>query len=116
MYVCAVDAVAVAVARLGGYKLLQGFGGNAFDLQVDGLAVHVLAVAYAALVGVPLPAAQTRYHMGGSAEMLPGGICDFYHRLLHLGGVAVTELPAALALELLPGEVVDILPPVIGIC
>ena len=112
MYVCAVDAIAVAVARLGGDELPQFLGGNAFDAQIDGFAVHMLAVFVAFFVGVPLLAAQAGDNVCWLSEICPGGIGDFDHRLLHLGGVAVTELPAALALELLPGEIADILPPV----
>ena len=58
MYIGAVNPVAVPVPRLFCHKLPQSFRVHAVNPQVDGLSIHVLAVGNAALVGVPLLAAQ----------------------------------------------------------
>ena len=110
MNICAVDAITVPMVWLGGDEPPERFSGNPIDAQIYGLAVHMLAVFNAALVGVPLLAPQAGDNVGGLAEMRPGGVGDFHHGLLHFRRVSVAVPPAALAGEFLPCEIPDIVP------
>lgn len=100
MDVSPVDFVGVPMG-LGLNERHQRIRTNAFNLQVNSLAVHMLAICHTALIRIVGRTPQTGDYMAGSAKVPPGGIADPDHLLLHPGGIPITVPTSALALEFL---------------
>lgn len=109
MDVSPVDFVGVSM-WLGLNERHQRIRTNALNLQVNGLAVHMLAICHTAFIGIVDRAPQTGDYMAGSAEVPPGIVADPYNLLLHPGGIAVAVPISALALEFLFCEKFNLIP------
>ena len=108
-----VDGVGVADG-LGLQVGQQGFGGDAGDPQVQGLAPEVAAVFYAPFVAVVGGAAKSADQVPGGvkgfAEMIDGPVGDFRQGKVRFCREAAAVPAPAFEPEILPAEMADVGP------
>ena len=110
MDICIVDLIGVPDLRLLLHEAVEFVRSNALNINVHCFSIHVLGVGDTSGIGIVLPAAQEADVMSGTAEMLPGAICQSDSQLLRLSREAIAKPSATFTLQFITGEIFNFVP------